>query len=238
LGHELEPDHRCRESKPLFVEVGLSALHETGCKDAELALAICSFLESVADDQGLVAPFLESALIAPHAPHWRGPTTPGLNPTTGICGLLHYQGVSHPWLARATASCCGFLLDEPPSEGHTLLSATRLIDHLPDREMANRLTDVIADSLPSAGSFIADAPVTGYGLTPLHFAPTPSSPWRRLFTNAQIDGHLDDLLARQEEDGGWPISWNAPGPASVLEWRGRLTLDAVTVLAAYGKIQS
>jgi hypothetical protein len=33
-----------RPRLPLFVEVGLSALHEAGCGDLELALSACSFL--------------------------------------------------------------------------------------------------------------------------------------------------------------------------------------------------
>ena len=76
--------------------------------------------------------------------------------------------------------------------------------------------------------------VQGYGLTPLHFSPAPTSRWRGLFTAEQIAGHLAHLLALQQPDGGWPISWEAPGPASTSEWRGRWTLEAVSTLAAYG----
>jgi hypothetical protein len=177
------------------------------------------------------------ALASPHAGHWSASaTTPDLNPTAGICGLLHYQGVEHPWLARATEACCDLLLPEPPLEVHTLVCAARLADHLPDRALARRLYDAIASALPRARFFIAEAPVQGYGLTPLHFAPRPDASWRALFTAAQIDGHLDDLLARREADGGWPVSWEPPGPAAMLEWRGRVTLEAIGPLAAYGRI--
>jgi hypothetical protein len=237
LGHALEPDLRCVESQPLFVEVGLSALYEAGCHDKELACSLCPFLQSAANEAGLVAPMLESAFASPHAPHW-GPSglVPGLNPTAGICGLLHYQGVEHPWLSHATETCCELLLEHPPLEAHTLLSATRLADHLPDRALAERLRDRVAEALPRASFFIAEAPVVGYGLTPLHFAPSPDSSWRGLFGDAQIEGHLEDLLRRRQADGGWPISWEPPGPASALEWRGRVTLEAIRPLAAYGWI--
>ncbi|MBN1641219.1 MAG: hypothetical protein JXA09_08285 [Anaerolineae bacterium] len=236
LGHALEPDLRCPESQPLFVEVGLGALCEAGYRDPDLALAVCGFLASVSDEAGLVPPIVESALASPHAPHWSAAaTTPDLNPTAGICGLLHYQGVVHPWLSRATQTCCDLLLPDPPLEAHTLLSATRLADHLPDRGLARRLSDAIASALLRARFFIPEAPVEGYGLTPLHFAPRPDSSWQALFTAEQIDGHLRDLLARQQEDGGWPISWEPPGAAALLEWRGRVTLEAIRPLAAYGK---
>ena len=237
LGHGLEPDLRCAESQPLFVEVGLTALCDAGCRDQELALSVCPFLESASNEAGLVSPILEAALASPHAPHW-GPSAlvPDLNPTAGLCGLLHYQGVAHPWLSRATEACCDLLIGHPPLEAHTLLGATRLADHLPDRALAGRLYDAIASALPRARFFIAEAPVEGYGLTPLHFAPRPESRWRVLFSDPQIEGHLQDLIGRQQPDGGWPITWEAPGPAAVLEWRGRWTLEAVCTLAAYGRV--
>jgi hypothetical protein len=237
LGHALEPDLRCPESQPLFVEVGLMALCEAGCHDLDLARSLCPFLQSASNEAGLVPPILETALSSPHAPHWSAPAIePDLNPTAGICGLLHYQGVEHPWLSRATETCCELLLRDPPLEAHTLLSATRLADHLPDQALAKRLRDTIAAALPQARFFIPEAPAQGYGLTPLHFAPSPDSDWRALFGQEQIDGHLEDLLARQQGDGGWPISWEPPGPAAALEWRGRLTLEALRPLAAYAQI--
>ena len=236
LGHALEPDLRCPESQPLFAEFGLRAMRDARCHDREVALSICSFLERVSDPAGLVPMLLPSALTSPHAAHWTSSGEPGINPTAGICGLLHFQGIEHSWLSRATRTCCELLLQRAPDEAHSLLCAARLAEHLPDRTMASDITDRIATALPDARFFISSAPVAAYGLTPLHFAPSPSSPLRRLFTQEQIDGHLADLKRRQQEDGGWPISWNPPGPASAGEWRGVCTLEAVSVLAAYGWI--
>jgi hypothetical protein len=237
LGHALEPDLRCVESQPLFVEAGLRALHEAGCRDPELARSFCFYLQAVSDETGLVPMILPTALDAPHAPHM-GPSSlaPELNPTAGICGLLHAQGVGHPWLARATETCCRLLLEDTPREAHTLVGATCLADHVPDRAMGERLHEAIAAALPRASFFIAEAPVEGYGLTPLHLAASPDSGWRSLFSDAQIEGHLDDLLARRQADGGWPISWEPPGPTAALEWRGRWTLEAIRPLVAYGWI--
>jgi hypothetical protein len=236
LGHALEPDVRCPESQPLFVEIGLNALRVAELLAPAMALRMCDFLERVSDTAGLVPILLESAFRSPHAAHWRTAGEPGLNPTAGICGLLHYQGIHHPWLERATQTCCDLLLREPPPEAHALRAAAVLADYLPDRRMADALAERIASALPQAAFFIPDAPVTTYGLTPLHFSPSPASRWRRLFSDEQIDGHLAGLLERQQPDGGWPISWEAPGPASRSEWRGKWTLEAVSVLVAYGRI--
>jgi len=236
LGHALEPDVRCPESQPLFVEAGLKALHHAGLRDPAIALPMCQFLETVSDAAGLVPAILEDALHSPHAAHWSRAGVTGLNPTAGICGLLHYQGIEHPWLARATQTCCELLLQDPALEAHTLRSAAFLVEHLPDRAAAGLMAEKIAAALPKASFFIPQAPVNTYGLTPLHFASSPTSQWRSIFTDDQIEGHLDDLMSRQQEDGGWPISWNPPGEASRCEWRGVWTLEALLTLAAYGRI--
>jgi hypothetical protein len=237
LGHALEPDLRCAESQPLFIEIGLAALHEVGWRDLELAFSLCSFLESVSDPNGLVPTNLPSSLASPHASHWTTAGVAGLNPTAGICGLLHYQGVQHPWLKRATEHCCQLLIEEPPKEAHTLVSASHLVEHLPDRDLAEQIFTRLAAALPGASFFIPFAPVQGYGLTPLHFAPSPGSRWRQVFSDEQIEGHLKNLASRQQPDGGWPISWDPPGPAAACEWRGRWTYEALSTLVAYGIIR-
>jgi len=237
LGHALEPDIRCPESQPIFVGIGLAALEEAGCRDIQLAESLCDYLQSVSDKNGLVPFFQETAYQSPIAGHWINSTlTPGLNPTAEICGLLHYQGIQHDWLLLATETCCNMILHDPPLEAHDLYCVSRLVEYLPDRVMAMNLLDTIALVLPKARFFIPDAPVNAYGLTPLHFAPKPVSICRTLFTHDQIDGHLEDLVSKQQADGGWPIFWEAPGPTSELEWRGRWTLDAICRLAAYAVI--
>ena len=128
------------------------------------------------------------------------------------------------------------ILSDPPLEAHVLLGAARLAEFIPDKTTGENLLDKIASTLPRASYFIADAPADRYGLTPLHFAPTPDSVFRKLFNQPQIEGHLEYLKSMQQEDGGWPITWKAPGSASICEWRGRWTLDAICRLVDYGVI--
>lgn len=237
LGHALEPDERCPASQPLFVSFGLGAMEEAGCRNTAFAASLCDYLQSVADDNGLVPFFSDNVFKYPVAGHWINYTiATGFNPTAEICGLLYYQGVQHEWLSRAAETCCDMFIKTPPHEAHDLLSAARLAQYLPDRRIAEQILDIIGDVLPSARFFIPDAPVDTYGLTPLHFAPNPESPCRRLFTQSRMESHLEELLKKQQPDGGWPISWDAPGAASVLEWRGRVTLEAVCRLRAYNVI--
>jgi hypothetical protein len=237
LGHALEPDVRSPLSQPLFVEIGLRALHAAGWKDKVLASSFCSFLEKVSDDRGLVPPILPNALESPHAAHWGGPQLAGLNPTAAICGLLLEQGVQHPWLSRATETCCDLILTQPPDEAHGLVCVPILADHLPDQQLGDRIEAMLRAQLKTARFFIPEAPVREYGLTPLHFAPSPESRWSKLFTAQQLRGHLEDLKSQQMNDGGWPISWDPPGPAAVCEWRGSWTLDAIKILVDYGVVE-
>jgi hypothetical protein len=86
------------------------------------------------------------------------------------------------------------------------------------------------------GWYIGDARSTVYGVTPLHLCPSPDAIARAAFADDLIEAHLDALASRQQDDGGWPITWNAPSPAAELEWRGRLTWEALSRLRAYGRI--
>ena len=81
-----------------------------------------------------------------------------------------------------------------------------------------------------------DPATPGYVKSPLEFAPRPDSIARRLFDDATIDAHLDALAENQQDDGGWPITWEPPSEAAVREWRGFVTLRCLQVLDDYGRL--
>jgi hypothetical protein len=241
FGHGLEPDKRCPASLPVDVEVAIEALATAGTADAGLLGPACDFLAAVADrvDAGgavpLVFPVIEDYPRAEHWSDWAYP--PGVNPTAGLAGLLHRLQFAHPWRDAATAYCWRVLEDDPlPDDVHALAEVLVFLSHVPDRERAARHAAAVVAHLPGREMYHLDPDAPGYGLTPLRMAPAPDAPWRSLFTDAQIDGHLDRLLANQQEDGGWPITWDPPSAASRLEWRGKVTLEAVRTLRAYGRI--
>jgi hypothetical protein len=45
------------------------------------------------------------------------------------------------------------------------------------------------------------------------------------------------LEGGQQDDGGWTFDWLAWSPGQTVEWRGALTLRALQVLAAHGRIE-
>ncbi|HEY1485507.1 MAG TPA: hypothetical protein VGF84_05355 [Micromonosporaceae bacterium] len=93
----------------------------------------------------------------------------------------------------------------------------------------------VRDRLVDATLFRLDPDATGYGLSPLTVAPAGDSRWRGLFSEDVIQAHLDRLEGDQESDGGWPIAWEPPSEASVLEWRGIVTLQSLRTLVSYGR---
>lgn len=235
LGHALEPDIRSPLSQPGFAGFGLAAMADAGCRDPEFALSVCRYMASVADERGLVPFFFKDAYQSPIAQHWVMPSIPmDVNLTAEICGYLHFQGIEHEWLSLATETCFRIFMNEPPKEAHALACAARLAEHVPDRTMAANLLDMLAETLPQARFYQPEAPSSGYGLTPLAFAPRPDSPCRPLFSDSQLEGHLEQLAEGQQPDGGWAIAWEPPCEAAVWEWRGKVTLDAVSALSAYG----
>lgn len=208
--------------------------------EVRLQAGACDFLAGVARDDGAVPYVLRDALVHPRAAHWRGDfaVAPSLHATAGIAARLHALGAQHEWLDRATSWCYEQIAGRPAYSGHRILNVMEFLCRAPDRERCAALWPHVTARLFEADHVAMEIPQTTYGLTPLRFARTPDAPARALFAQDVIERHLDHLLAQQQEDGGWPISWEPPGPAAVCEWRGRWTLDALLVLRAYGRVRS
>jgi len=237
FGHGLEPDKRCPASQPLDVETALQTMDAAGMVDREMVEGALDFLTSVSSPDGGVPIVLSSIAGYPRAAHWGdGNFPPGLNPTAGIIGLANKFGIQHPWIAPATEFCWSAIAREMPNDAHTLSEVMIFLEYVPDRARAEVLIPTIVEQLPYAALFRSDPTDQEYGLSPLHFAPTPQSRWRGLFSNKLIEAHLDRLQADQQPDGGWPVTWEPPSEASNLEWRGHVTLQSLRTLTAYGRL--
>ncbi|GAA2854115.1 hypothetical protein Acy02nite_49600 [Actinoplanes cyaneus] len=235
FGHGLEPDKRCPASLPVDVEVAFQALAAIG--SPELLGPACDFLSSVSKNGAvpLAFPVIEDH---PRAAHWTDWTyEPGVNPTAGLAGLLYRLGFEHPWRDAATAYLWETIESENlPDETHGLNEVLTFLAYVPDRARANRAAPAVVARLTASPLFQAMPKPGEYGLTPLAVAPLADSPWRALFDDSQLDAHLNQLAAAQQQDGGWPIPWEPPSQASLLEWRGIVTLQALRTLTSYGRI--
>ena len=241
FGHGLEGDALAPESQPLAVDTAFALVDDlaahTGASFAEFVAATIPFLRAASSPEGGLPIVLPSVAAYPRAEHWGdGVFPPGLNPTIAIVARARLLGPPDPWLDTA-AAFCRRALEIPGSVGdaHTALCVLRFFETEPDRTWADDEYDKLGKRLADLELF-QSMPGPGYGLTPLQFAPTPHSPRRRFFSSESINAHLDALERGQQADGGWPISWEPPGPSSMAGWRGVVTLDALRVLRAYGRI--
>jgi hypothetical protein len=232
FGQGLEPDKRCPDSLPLDVEVAFDTMLAAGARDEEMIRRAVDWLDRIATADGAVplcGPAVGGYPRAEHISEWT--YQPSINPTAGLVGRLHKLGIEHPWRDRASTWCAGELAQSFPEDAHGMHEALEFLEHTGDVDL-----DRVRDWLPKLGYFRADAADPTYGVTPLQFAPTPDSFWRPLFTDAQLDAHLDRLIADQQDDGGWAITWEPPGPAATLEYRGIVTVGALRTLKAYNRL--
>ncbi len=237
FGNALEPDMRAPGSTPLACENALRALREADIRDPALAAGICEFLASVAEPDGRVEIALPHILDYPRAAHWNSPSfgTDSPNPTAGLAALLHFQGANHRWLAQAS-EWCWRRLERPLGDAHEIACALRFLEYAPERARAREVAIRLASEAPRSKWFLERVGTSDYGVTPLGLCPAPTAIGRPAFSDDLIAAHLDALASRQQPDGGWPITWEAPGPGAAIEWRGRLTLEAILCLRAYGRI--
>lgn len=236
FGHGLEPDKLCPASLAIDVEMALMTMTAAGTVDHAMVEGACAFLATISRDGAvpLAAPIIESY---PRAEHWSDWTyRPDINPTAGLVGLLYALDVDRPWRKEATAYCWSALETTLPDDAHALGEALVFLAHVDDPERAAPIADRIAAHLPDVSYLRLDPADPGYGVSPLHYAPRPSSRWRALFSDEAIAGHLDRLEADQQPDGGWALTWEPPSQAATLAYRGIETLWALKVLTAYGRI--
>jgi hypothetical protein len=241
FGHALEPDKRCPASLPIDVETAFQALATAGAADHDMVIAACDFLARTADDAGAggaVPPAFPVIESFPRAAHWTEWTyQPGLNPTAGLVGLLYQLGIDHPWRSAGAAYCWQQIESGGlPGDAHALKEVLVFLEQAPDRRRAGEHASALAANLAAIPLFHLDPDTPGYGLSPLDVAPLATSRWRALFTDAQIEAHLDRLQKDQQADGGWPLTWEPPSQAAVAEWRGVVTLQALRTLTSYGRL--
>lgn len=240
FGNALEPDIRAPVSQPVPVEMALRTLDVVDGFDDPMVARACDYLVSITTPEGGVPFVLPSVRDYPHAPWWQteGHPPAALNPTAGIAGLLHKHDSDHPWLATATAYCWSAIAATETTEFHDLMPIITFLEHAPDRARAERELERVAARILQPGVVALDPAAEGYAKGPLDWAPAPHSFCRRLFSDDVIAQHLAALAARQQPDGGWPISWPAVSPAGEMEWRGWVTVEALSTLRAYGTLDS
>ena len=238
FGNALEPDLRGPASQPEPVEVAFGVLDEVGAMDHPMVAAACDWLVTATTPDGGVPFVLPSAAEHPRAPWWETQPDPPANlvPTAAIAGLLHKHRVAHPWLEGATGYSWRAIDAMARTSPYEVRAVLPFLDHVPDRDRAEAAFSRVGALTLDQGLVALDPGATGEVHTPLDYAPTPGTMARRLFDDDVIAAHLDHLVASQQPDGGWNVSFPAWTEAAGLEWRAWATVHNLTVLRAYGRL--
>ena len=240
FGHGLEPDCRCPASQPAATEQAIRILDEADAWNADLIGGACNWLRQNAAAGG-GATFVEPTAAGwPHAPWWvpEEGRPASLIATGLIAGTLHRRGVEHLWLAQATEVMWSRIDELSAPSAYEMLGVCKFLDYVPDRERAQRAFDHAGPLLLDGKLAALDPDEPGEVHSPLEFAPVPQSLARQLFDDKTITAHLDHLVAGQREDGGWTFNWLEWSPAAASDWRGVLTVEALSVLRQNGRLEA
>lgn len=238
FGHALEPDCRCPDSQPAAAELAFRILDEADAWDVELVRDACDWLSRNAATQG-GATFVEATVEGwAHAPWWvpeEGRPT-SLISTGLIAGTLHVRGVVHPWLERATEVMWARIAELTVPSAYEMLGVLKFLDCVPDRDRAQRSFERVGPLLLDCKLVELDPDAPGEVHGPLAFASNPESLARQLFDQVAIEAHLDKLGREQQADGGWTFNWLQWSDSAALDWRGFMTVGALEVLRANGRL--
>jgi hypothetical protein len=231
FGHALEPDLRCPASQPAPTLHALGVLNEAGAAGSEMAHDARAWIVSIADGDGGIPFVLPGFEDYPRAPWWS--PQPGSFLTFELAALLHAGGITDDeWLHRATDWCWGSIETTIEPSGYWLKNACRFLDSVPDEQRARAAIASLAAGVDQS----ALAGPDGEGLRALDLSPHPGTRSRDLISETLIEAHLDAVESGQQEDGGWMFDFLAWSPAQTTEWRGVVTIEALTCLREHGRL--
>lgn len=240
FGWGLEADLRDTTSQPGGALHAFEVFEDVRPATTPRAAELCDWLASVSLPDGGLPFALPVESDAGCAPFWAGadPTVSSLQITAVVTAVAlrvadHDAAVAeHPWLARSTDYCLT-AIEAMPEEAHALALtfAVQVLDALGEsRREAADLLGQLGRHIPEDGLVHVGGGLEDEFMRPLDFAPLPGRPARSLFSTEVIEAELERLAERQQEDGGWPEEFASYSPAAALDWRGHLTVRAVSVL--------
>ena len=243
-GHGLEPDLRAPESQPGPALHAFEVFAEVAPVVAPEAAELCDWLDGVALPDGGLPFALPVGDTSATAPFWANADREEFSLQITAIVAAHANRVAahdaavaaHPWLARATSRCLKALdgLEQAPS-AYTLSFAIQFLDAVYERvDKAPERLAHLAAYVPDDGRLPVAGGVPDEALRPLDFAPDPGRPARDLVSDAIVAGDLERLAGEQRADGGWTVDFESYSPAAALEWRGYVTVRALSILRANG----
>lgn len=257
FGRALEPDVRTPASSALATGIGLHLLVELDCpSDHTLVRASVNYLMETFDPETHVWRVVPPETNEhPHAPWWHdenGSLAATFDdfliiPRVLILASLHRYSslVDAGWLDQLTEETvsCIEQVNLGDGGGSDLEYVIKLAEarHLP-LKYAERLKDCVHKAIPLAVERDPNKWNT-YCTTPLRIITSPDTLGAELIFNA-VQAHLDYQIENQAADGSWKPTWTWGGvypehwEKAEAEWSGKLTLEALRILCAFGRIES
>lgn len=245
-GSGIEPDLRAIDSYPVGALHAFEVFEEILPATTPAASELCDWLSTVTlPDGGL--PFAGTIDDRTGcAPWWTDAdsSVSSLHMTCCIAAIAHRVARGdpavrdHPWLERATQYCLRTIAErQEPEHAMELRYALNFLDAIKHTvpQAESELTR-LARFVPASGVVAVEGGTDDEAMRALDFAPTPDSALRAFLSPDVIERELDHLIAGQQPDGGWRPDWAAFSPAAELEWRGWVTVRAMSLLSANGRL--
>jgi hypothetical protein len=258
FGRALEADLRTPSSSALATGIGLRMLRELKCSvDHPMVHKAVAYLITTYDDKAqvwqAVSPDTNSF---PHAPWWHDEEGSlerlfdgfRIIPRALIVGSLHHFSALVPMnllddITEDTVRYIETVKVLGSGGGSDLRYAISMTEaeNLP-QHYAARLKTRIQEAIPAA---VVRDPIKwgSYGATPLRIVPSPKSIGAGLIQD-ELQMHLDYQITHQTPEGTWDPDWSwgdsypEAWEQAKLEWRGQRTLETLTILHAFGRIEA
>lgn len=245
-GWGLEPDFRSATSQPGGALHAFEVFDDIAPLTSPRAVELCDWLASVTRPDGglpFALPFDDTTGTASWWSDQAGLDESSLQITSIVAAVAHHVArhdravAGHPWLERATTYCIDTIGDvDEPLHAIVLNFSLHFLDAVHDSQpRAAELMARLGQQVPAGGSIPVEGGTADEAIHPLDIAPAPDRPVRSLFSQQAIDTGLDRLESEQCDDGGWPCHYAKFSPSGALEWRGHLTVNAVSILRANGR---
>jgi hypothetical protein len=227
---------RAPESEPAATLHALDVLASVDGLGDPMVAGAAAWVGSVAEPDGGVPFVMPTAANHPHAP-WMTPSPGGSFLTFALAGALWEAGSDDPWLARGTEWCWARLDGPAELSAYAVKFALGFLDAVPDGPRAQEAVERLRPKLGPDGTIAVSGGTEDEKVRPLDLSQRPGTRSRALFTAEQIEAELDRLEEGQQDDGGWTFEWLAWSPGQTVEWRGALTVHAITQLRAHGRLR-